>query len=68
MFKDHLVTWVNEYLYEAHGETGANAIIGDIDHRYVFFFFSFSFKVLGVAHCHLKNICCAYFSRTMMLS
>ncbi|KAH9978484.1 hypothetical protein BJV77DRAFT_1062733 [Russula vinacea] len=32
-FKDHLVTWVNEYLYEAHGETGANAIIGDIDRR-----------------------------------
>ena len=31
--------WVNEYLYEAHGETGANAIIGDINRRYVFFFF-----------------------------
>jgi hypothetical protein len=34
---------VNEYLYEAHGETGANAIIGDIDRRYVFFFFFFIF-------------------------
>ena len=31
--------WVNEYLYEAHGETGANVIIGDIDRRYVCFFF-----------------------------
>lgn len=35
-FKDHLVTWVTEYLYEEHGETGANAILGDIDRRYMF--------------------------------
>ncbi|KAH9992964.1 hypothetical protein BJV74DRAFT_795662 [Russula compacta] len=32
-FKDHLVTWVNAYLYEVHGESGANAIIEDIDRR-----------------------------------
>ena len=28
--------WVNEYLYEEHGKTRANAIIEDIDHRYPF--------------------------------
>lgn len=48
-FKNHLVTWVNEYLYEAHEETGVNAIIGDINCWYVFFFFfSFSFKIPGL--------------------
>jgi hypothetical protein len=34
-FKDHLVKWVNEYLYEVHGEAQANRIIEDIDHRCV---------------------------------
>ena len=34
---------MNEYLYEAHGETEANAIIGDINRQYVFFFFFFIF-------------------------
>ncbi|KAH7906149.1 hypothetical protein BJ138DRAFT_1016682 [Hygrophoropsis aurantiaca] len=32
-FKDHIVTWVNEYLHLEHGETRANAIIDDIDRR-----------------------------------
>ncbi|KAH9983602.1 hypothetical protein BJV74DRAFT_878857 [Russula compacta] len=32
-FKDHLVMWVNEYLYKVHGEAQANDIIEDIDHR-----------------------------------
>ncbi|KAH9986224.1 hypothetical protein BJV77DRAFT_1061839 [Russula vinacea] len=32
-FKDHLVAWINEYLYEEYGQTRANAIIEDIDHR-----------------------------------
>ncbi|KJA15337.1 hypothetical protein HYPSUDRAFT_149256 [Hypholoma sublateritium FD-334 SS-4] len=32
-FKDHLVTWVNEYLHEHHGETRALEIIHDIDRR-----------------------------------
>jgi len=27
--------WINEYLYEEHGEARANAIIEDIDHRCV---------------------------------
>jgi hypothetical protein len=28
--------WVNEYLLESHGETCAQEIIADIDHRYAF--------------------------------
>jgi hypothetical protein len=34
-FKDHLVAWVNAYLYEMHGKSRANAIIEDIDRRCV---------------------------------
>ncbi|KAF9538821.1 hypothetical protein CPC08DRAFT_738828 [Agrocybe pediades] len=32
-FKDHLVTWVNEYLYMKHTKSRADEIIKDIDHR-----------------------------------
>ncbi|KAJ7484587.1 hypothetical protein FB451DRAFT_1337996 [Mycena latifolia] len=32
-FKDHLVTWVNEYLHLEHGEKWALEIIQDIDRR-----------------------------------
>ena len=32
-FKDHLVTWVWEYLVLAHGEARANEIMDDIDRR-----------------------------------
>ncbi|KAF8073482.1 hypothetical protein FPV67DRAFT_1559904 [Lyophyllum atratum] len=32
-FKDHLVTWVNEYLHVKYGETRALGIIHDIDRR-----------------------------------
>jgi hypothetical protein len=34
-FKDHLVTWVGEYLILEHGEGRANEILDDIDRRYV---------------------------------
>ena len=34
VFKDHLVTWVGDYLELMHGEAGASAIMADIDHRY----------------------------------
>jgi Plavaka transposase len=34
-FKDHLVTWVNEYLLEEHREARGLDIIADIDRRYV---------------------------------
>ncbi|THH00180.1 hypothetical protein EW026_g2320 [Hermanssonia centrifuga] len=32
-FKDHLVTWVGEYLTHTHGETAGNTILDDIDRR-----------------------------------
>ncbi|KAI0038131.1 hypothetical protein FA95DRAFT_1665594 [Auriscalpium vulgare] len=32
-FKDHIVTWINSYLEEQHGEARANQIIEDIDRR-----------------------------------
>ncbi|KAH6904373.1 hypothetical protein BKA70DRAFT_1193076 [Coprinopsis sp. MPI-PUGE-AT-0042] len=32
-FKDHLVTWVMEYIEHVHGEAAALEIIADIDHR-----------------------------------
>ncbi|KDQ60528.1 hypothetical protein JAAARDRAFT_191902 [Jaapia argillacea MUCL 33604] len=32
-FKDHIMSWVNEYLHLVHGETHANEIIDDIDRR-----------------------------------
>ncbi|KAJ7800738.1 hypothetical protein B0H14DRAFT_3784803 [Mycena olivaceomarginata] len=32
-FKDHIVSWVNEYLHNAHGEKRALEIIQDIDRR-----------------------------------
>lgn len=34
-FKDHLVTWVEEYLIHVHGKAGAAVIMADIDRRYV---------------------------------
>jgi len=36
-FKDHLVTWVGEYLVLEHGEVRANEILDDIDRRFVSF-------------------------------
>jgi hypothetical protein len=32
-FKDHLVTWVEEYLVHTHGRARADKILDDIDHR-----------------------------------
>ncbi|KAH9988333.1 hypothetical protein BJV77DRAFT_1061430 [Russula vinacea] len=32
-FKDHLVTWVNDYLFLEHGERRAEKIVADIDRR-----------------------------------
>jgi len=34
-FKDHLVTWICEYLVIQHGERRAQVILDDIDRRYV---------------------------------
>ncbi|KAH9979673.1 hypothetical protein BJV74DRAFT_879404 [Russula compacta] len=35
-FKDHLVMWVNKYLYKVHREAWANEIIEDINHWFQF--------------------------------
>ena len=32
-FKDHLVTWVEDYLVRKHGKSGAAVIMADIDRR-----------------------------------
>jgi Plavaka transposase len=32
-FKDHLVTWIEQYLVACHGKARANAILDDIDRR-----------------------------------
>jgi|GraSoiStandDraft_30_1057271.scaffolds.fasta_scaffold100766_3 hypothetical protein len=34
-FKDHLVTWICQYLVIQHGERHARLILDDIDRRYV---------------------------------
>ncbi|KAJ7814977.1 hypothetical protein B0H14DRAFT_2375670, partial [Mycena olivaceomarginata] len=34
-FKDHLVTWVGEYIYLAHSKAEADEIMVEIDRRYV---------------------------------
>ena len=34
-FKDHLVTWVEQYLENLHGKSQAAVILADIDRRYV---------------------------------
>jgi hypothetical protein len=32
-FKDHVVTWVQQWLIETNGEARANKILEDIDYR-----------------------------------
>ena len=32
-FKDHLVTWVGEYLAVTHGEAQVKELLDEIDHR-----------------------------------
>ena len=34
IFKDHLITWVSEYLSHTHGEALALEIMEDIDYQY----------------------------------
>jgi Plavaka transposase len=34
-FKDHVVTWVNEYIKSQYRDKEANSILDDIDHRYI---------------------------------
>ena len=34
-FKDHLVAWICDYVMITHGETEGEAILDEIDRRYV---------------------------------
>jgi Plavaka transposase len=64
-FKDHLVTWVNEYLIEEHGEARGLDIIQDIDRRYVLAIW------LNKTQCNLlyyQYFCCTPLSGTKVLS
>jgi hypothetical protein len=36
VFKDHLVTWVNEYIKYKYPTPEAQKILDSIDHRYVY--------------------------------
>lgn len=51
-FKDHLVTWVCEYLENKHGKTCASAILDNIDRWYAHLTFCLLLTVLisGVQH------------------
>lgn len=55
-FKDHLVSWVEEYLVIVHGKTRADAIMDDIDRRYDLFLFSSSLSRLTD---YYQDCCCA---------
>lgn len=54
VFKDHLVTWIRDYLYITHGKSRGTEIVDDIDRRYIsqyswnedFFNFNFSIAVV----------------------
>ena len=36
-FKDHLVTWIEDWIVANHSKNKANEILDDIDRRYVLF-------------------------------
>ncbi|KAF8809249.1 hypothetical protein BYT27DRAFT_7222511 [Phlegmacium glaucopus] len=55
VFKDHLVTWVCEYLHHAHGEKRALEIITDIDHRSVHCLTTDSFSKLIII-CRISTV------------
>ena len=40
LFKDHLVTWVEQYIRSEYSEHAAKKILADIDCRYVIYIFS----------------------------
>ena len=38
VFKDHIVTWVNDYINDKYQASEAQKILDSIDHRYVYLF------------------------------
>ena len=59
-FKDHLVTWIGEYLVLEHGEVKGHDILDEIDHQYIFLV-HFTFSMLS----SYQNCSCTPFSRTL---
>jgi Plavaka transposase len=66
-FKDHLMTWVCEYLMLTYGDSQAKKILDDINHQYVknslFTLVSGSLA----AHIPIKNCCCATIPWSLLL-
>jgi hypothetical protein len=62
-FKDHLVTWVCEYLVAENGKSKASEILDDIDRRY-------GISQLRITIClmHRQDCFCATFPRTPSIS
>jgi hypothetical protein len=46
-FKDHLVTWVGQYLIAENGNTQAKKILDDIDQRFTNFIFHLKYGLLA---------------------
>lgn len=44
-FKDHLVTWVGEYLEIQHGKAEADRTLDEIDRRHVYFIHHITFEL-----------------------
>jgi hypothetical protein len=62
VFKDHLVSWVEDYLVLTHGRARADEILDDIDKRYAAFCITGPWLLMAIQHC-----CCTTILRTTML-
>jgi hypothetical protein len=47
-FKDHIVTWVNDYIKAEYPDKQAKKIMDDIDLRYAYIFYYFVFTSLFI--------------------
>ena len=61
-FKDHVVTWVEQYIRAMHPPAQADKILADIDRRYVF-----SPPVHALNASHLQDCCSAAIPGTASL-
>jgi hypothetical protein len=55
-FKDHLVTWVGEYLELVHGAAEAKKIMADIDRRSVHRFCAYISLIIPLQHCRCSCV------------
>ena len=64
-FKDHLITWVEEYLVLIHGKAGAAFIMANIDHQWA----NFTYQLcIGIYLSRFKHCCCTQLSKPTMFS